>query len=124
MEKLPDRTYIGIGKILFDTPGADWNIPNLHFLVSRCDGNLYEAVNLEFGLVSIGESSPEAAEGLVKLILTYLAAVLKKDTGFKELQESVRTNFLPELWGEYRGIEFERARTGGDTPSITCTVPR
>lgn len=108
------RQYVGIGKILFDTPTEEWNIPHLHFIVSKHDDTTYEAVNLEFGLVSIEKTGLDAATGLAALSFSYLISVIKDGNGFTELQELVRKNFLNDLWGEFRGIEFELAQTGDD----------
>ena len=108
------RNFIGIGKILFDTPAEDWNIPNLHFIVSRCGEAVFEAVNLEFGLVAIGDSGLNAAQGLASLASTYLISVIKEGKGFKELRELVKKNVLFDLWGEFRAIEFQLAETGDD----------
>ena len=108
------RNFIGIGKILFDTPAEEWNIPNLHFIVSKCDDTTYEATNLEFGLVSIDKTGLDAAKSLAALLFSYLLSVIKDGNGFKELQELTRKNFFHDLWGEYRGIEFELAETGDD----------
>jgi len=108
------RDFIGIGKIFYSTPEEAWNIPNLHFIVSKCDETTYEAINLEFGLVSIGESGRAAAEGLAKLSSSYFFSVVNEGNGFGELQELVRKNPFYDLWGEYRGIEFELAETSRD----------
>ena len=109
-----DRNYVGIGKIFIDTPTEIWNIPHLHFIVSKCNDDTFEATNLEFGLVSIDKTGWDAAESLASLAITYLRAVIKEGNGFKELQELARKNTLNDLWGEYWGIEFELAETGND----------
>jgi hypothetical protein len=108
------RTFIGIGKILIDTPGEDWNIPNLHFLVSKSDENTYEAVNLEFGLVSTGSSGSDSARRLVEHTCGYLVSVIKDGNGYRELREIVRKDFMSDYWAEYRGIEFDCAERGED----------
>jgi hypothetical protein len=108
------RTFTGIGKILIDTPGEDWNIPNLHFLVSRSGENIYEAVNLEFGLVSTGKSGSDSARRLVEHTCGYLMSVINEGNGYRELREIVRKDFMSDYWAEYRGIEFDFAEKGDD----------
>jgi hypothetical protein len=109
-----ERNFIGIGKIIIDTPAEKWNVPHLHFIVSKCDNETYEAVNLEFGLVSIDKTGWDAAQGLASLACTYLISVINDGNGFKELQETVKKNPFHDLWGEFRKIEFELAETGDD----------
>jgi hypothetical protein len=109
-----NRNFIGIGKMLVYTPAEDWNIPNLHFIVSESSDKIYEAVNLEFGLVAIGESGIDSVRNLVNLTCTYILSVIKDGNGYKELREIARKNFMPEYWAEYRGIEFDLAETGDD----------
>jgi len=109
-----ERNFIGIGKIIIDTPTEVWNVPHLHFIVSKCDNETFEAVNLEFGLVSIDKTGWDAAQGLASLACTYLISVINEGNGFKELQETVRQNPFHDLWGEFRKIEFELAETGDD----------
>ncbi|MDR0637925.1 MAG: hypothetical protein LBG27_03315 [Spirochaetaceae bacterium] len=111
---MEDRKFIGIGKILIDTPSEEWNIPNLHFIVCESGEKTYEAVNLEFGLVSIGESGMDAAKDLTTLTWTYVLSVIKDGNGYKELREMVRKNFMFDYWAEYRGIEFDLAETSSD----------
>jgi hypothetical protein len=108
------RKFVGIGKILIDTPAEDWNIPNLHFIVSKNGEKIYEAINLEFGLVFVGESGTDSARGLATLICAYILAVIKNGNGYKELRETVRKTFMADYWSEYRGIEFDLAETGAD----------
>jgi hypothetical protein len=109
-----DRNFIGIGKIFIDTPAEDWNIPNLHFIVSESADKIYEAVNLEFGLVAIGESDIDSVSGLVTLASSYILSVIKDGNGYKELREIARKSFMSDYWAEYRGIEFDLAETGDD----------
>jgi hypothetical protein len=108
------RNFIGIGKIFIDTPAEDWNIPNLHFIVSKNSGNVYEAVNLEFGLVSTGKSEVECVRFLVRLVCVYIFSVINDGNGYKELRETVRKPFMADYWAEYRGIEFDLAETRRD----------
>ncbi|MDR1363565.1 MAG: hypothetical protein LBJ35_05900 [Spirochaetaceae bacterium] len=111
---IEDRIFVGIGKILIDTPAEDWNIPNLHFIVSKSGDKTYEAVNLEFGLVAVGESGVDAAGDLASLACAYILSVIHEGNGYKELRDIVRKNFMADYWAEYRGIEFDLAETGDD----------
>jgi hypothetical protein len=112
MMAIEGRNFIGIGKILIDTPAEDWNIPALHFIVSKSGDRIYEAVNLEFGLVSIGESGPDSARSLATLTCSYILSVINEGNGYKEMRETARKNFMADYWAEYRGIEFDLAETG------------
>jgi hypothetical protein len=109
-----DRNFVGIGKIFIDTPTEIWNIPHLHFIVSKCNDETFEAINLEFGLVAIDKTGWDAAQSIASLALTYLFSVIQEGNGFKELQTLARKNSLSDLWGEFWGIEFELAQTGDD----------
>jgi hypothetical protein len=112
---MEDKNFTGIGKLIIDTPAPlEWNIPNLHFIVNKADGNIYEAINLEFGLVSIGKSGKEAGTRLASLVWTHVLAVTKAGNGYKELRETVREHFMDDYWVEYRGIEFDLAERGKD----------
>jgi hypothetical protein len=111
---MKDKNFTGIGKIILQTPSEMWNIPNLHFIVNKADENLYEAISLEFGLVSIGETGEEAGEHLANLVWNYVLAVIKEGNGYKELRETVRKHFMDDYLAEYRGIEFDLAETGKD----------
>jgi hypothetical protein len=108
------RSFIGIGKIFIDTPAEDWNIPSLHFIVSEVDKKTYEAINLEFGLVTVGQSGMAAAQDLATLACTYILSVIRGPNGYKELRDVVRNPFMTEYWCEYRGMEFDLAETGDD----------
>ena len=108
------RNFVGIGKIFVDTPAEDWNIPHLHFIVSKSGEETYEAISLEFGLVFVGKSVTDSAHGLAMLACTYVLSVINSGNGYKELRETVRNKFMADFWCEYRGIEFDLAETGGD----------
>jgi hypothetical protein len=82
--------------------------------VSKSGDKIYEAVNLEFGLVAIGESGSVSAGHLANLVCTYILSVIKNGNGYKELREIVRNQFMADYWCEYRGIEFDLAETGDD----------
>jgi hypothetical protein len=109
-----NRKFIGIGKIFIETPSVEWNIPHLHFLISETIPKTYEAINLEFGLVSTGESGMEAAGNLATLVHSHIISVIYDGNGYEELRETVRKAFMADYWTEYRGIEFDLAETGDD----------
>jgi hypothetical protein len=111
---IEDRNFVGIGKILIDSPATVWNIPNLHFIVGRSGDKIYEAVSLEFGLVSIGKSAVDSVRDLTNQICTYILSVINDGGGYKELCGIVRKSFMADYWAEYRGIEFDLAETGRD----------
>jgi hypothetical protein len=108
------KTFIGIGKILFDMPAEEWNIPHLHFIVSKAPEDVYEATNLEFGLVSIGTSGADAATGLASLTSSYIISVMRNGRGYEEFREIARKDFMSDFWAEYRGMEFDLAQRGDD----------
>jgi len=80
-------------------------------LQCTCDES-FEAINLEFGLVSIDKTGWDAAQSLASLAVTYLFSVMKEGNGLKELQEIVQKNALHDLWEEFWGIEYELAEKG------------
>lgn len=61
------KNYIGIGKIVFETPGFPWNIPHTHFIVNKTASGRFEATNLELILDSVGSTVRESAETLAHL---------------------------------------------------------
>jgi hypothetical protein len=38
-----DKHFVGVGKMIFNTPNTAWNIPHLHFLVDKAAGDRREA---------------------------------------------------------------------------------
>jgi hypothetical protein len=107
------RNPVGIGSIVIEAHADSLGIPRLHFIVYKSGETVYEAVNLEFGLVSIGASGTEAAAKLAVLTATYAASVLKEENGYKELRETAVENAAQGYWSEYRGAKFDLAETGG-----------
>jgi len=109
-----EKNFVGIGKIMIDTkPSITWNIPHLHFLVLSNFG-YFEAICLEFGLVSSGETQEEAAKRLVELIIYHIGAVMDKGGGFEEFKEIALNDFMNDFWSVYRHIEFTLAETKQD----------
>ena len=97
--------FVGIGKIMIDTNSLPWNIPHLHFLVYR-NFEHFEAVCLEFGLVTTSLADEEAAKRLFDHTKHYIDAVMNKGRGFEELREVASNNFMSDYWAVYRQIEF------------------
>ena len=107
------KDIVGLGKMIIDTRSVSWSIPHLHFLVSRNAG-IFEAICLEFGLVSTGNTQEESAERLVEHTIYHIGAVISNGTGFKELKEVALNGFMDSYWGAYRHIEFCLAETKRD----------
>ena len=108
-----EKDIVGIGKMMIDTRTVTWNVPHLHFLVSR-DISHYEAVCLEFGLISTGHTQEEVSERLIELVIFHIGAVMDNGGGFDELKETALNEFMNEYWGIYRHIEFCLAETKRD----------
>ena len=107
------RDIMGIGKMIIDTASVSWNIPHLHFLVSR-NTNYFEAVCLEFGLVASGVTQEESAERLIEHTIYHIGAVINNGGGFEEFKETALNGFMNGYWGAYRHIEFCLAETKRD----------
>lgn len=107
------KNIVGVGKIILDTNAVTWNVPHLHFLVSKKDAH-FEAVCLEFGLVSSGVSQEESAKRLVEQTVYYIGTVINRSRGFEELKEVALNDFMHLYWGAYRHIEFCLAETKQD----------
>jgi hypothetical protein len=107
------RNLVGIGSIVIGTHTDNLGIPRLHFIVYKSGETVYEAVNLEFALVSIGSSGTEAVVKLVVLTAVYAASVLKEENGRKELRRTAVGNAAQGYWSEYRGVKFDLAEIGG-----------
>jgi len=99
------KDIVGIGKMIIDTNSVSWNIPHLHFLVSRNAG-YFEAICLEFGLVSTGDTQEESAERLIEHTIYHIGAVISNGNGFEEFKEIALNEFMNGYWGAYRHIEF------------------
>jgi hypothetical protein len=107
------RDIVGIGKIMIDTKSVSWNIPHLHFLVARNPG-YFEAICLEFGLVSVGNTQEESAERLIEHTIYHIGAVINSGGGFEEFKKVALNEFMNGYWGAYRHIEFCLAETKQD----------
>jgi len=107
------RDIVGIGKMMIDTKSVSWNIPHLHFLVSR-NSSYFEATCLEFGLISTGNTQEESAEHLIEHTIYHIGAVINNGRGFEELKEVALNEFMNGYWGAYRHIEFCLAETKQD----------
>jgi len=107
------RDIVGIGRMMIDTRSVSWNIPHLHFLVSR-NSEHYEAICLEFGLVSVGSTQEESAERLIEHTIYHIGAVINNGNGFEEFKELALNGFMNSYWGAYRHIEFCLAETKQD----------
>jgi len=107
------RNIVGIGKMMIDTNSVSWNIPHLHFLVSRNPSH-FEAICLEFGLISTGNTQEESAERLIEHTIYHIGAVINNGNGFEEFKEVALNGFMNGYWGAYRNIEFCLAETKQD----------
>jgi len=108
-----EKDIIGIGRMVIDTRSVSWNIPHLHFLVSR-NPTHFEATCLEFGLVAVGSTQEESAEHLIEHTLYHIGEVLNNGNGFEEFKETVLNGFMNSYWNAYRHIEFCLAETKQD----------
>jgi len=107
------KDFVGIGKMMIDTRTLTWNIPHLHFLVFRNIG-YFEAICMEFGLISTGDTQEESAKRLIEQTIYYIEAVVNNGNGFEEFKELALNDFMSSYWGVYRHIEFCRAETKQD----------
>ena len=108
-----NKDIIGVGKMIIDTNSVSWNIPHLHFLVIRVSEH-YEAICLEFGLVSSGNTQEKSAEHLIEHTINHIWTVISKGNGFEEFKEIALNGFMNDFWGAYRHIEFCLAETKRD----------
>jgi hypothetical protein len=109
------REFVGIGKMFFNTPDAEWNIPHLHFLVDTQSSGYYEATCLEFGLVASGNTPEATIEGLATLTHSHIMAVMEGGgDNYKQFYSSVDNYAMEDYWRKYRLIEFSLARRGKD----------
>ena len=107
------KDIIGVGKMIIDTNSVSWNIPHLHFLVMHVSGH-YEAICLEFGLVSSGDTQEESAERLIEHTIHHIWTVISNGDGFEDFKEIALNGFMNGFWGAYRHIEFCLAETKRD----------
>ena len=104
-----EKNFIGAGKIIYDLYSNGYNIPHLHFLVEKLEDDLYEAVNLEFSLFALGNTTETAIASLVELTIEYIDSVFEFGRGFKELQDMATCQVMDNYWAKYREIEFSAA---------------
>jgi hypothetical protein len=109
-----NRNFVGIGKMFFNTPNANWNIPHLHFLVDSQRPGYYEATCLEFALVASGKIPEESIEGLAILTHSHITAVMENGDRYDQFLASVDNYAMEDYWRKYRVIEFSLARQGKD----------
>jgi predicted RNase H-like HicB family nuclease len=109
-----DKKFVGIGKFLFDTVNEEWNIPHLHFMINKTDNGNFEATNLEFGLVSSGESVAAAMQHLAGLLHFHITSVMTEGKGYKEFIEAVNSRAMDDYWRAYRVIDFSFGEKGKD----------
>jgi hypothetical protein len=108
------KNFVGIGKLFIDTLTEEWNMPYLHFLVDKAMDGHYEAVCLEFGLVSSGDLPEEVIKHLVAQVQFYIDAVMTKGNGYAEFIEAVESPAMNDFWTAYRKIEFTLAQSKQD----------
>jgi adenosine/AMP kinase len=115
-ESIPveQKNFVGIGKIIFETPGYPWNIPHTHFIVNKTPSGMFEATNLELILDSIDDSAEEAAKTLARLTANHVMEIMLRRRGHDELTEIMDTNVMEDYWREYRKIEVELSKTKSD----------
>lgn len=109
-----NRDFVGIGKMFFNTPDVNWNIPHLHFLVDSQRPGYYEATCLEFALVSSGRTPEESIEGLATLTHAHIMAVMENGDQYDQFLSLVDNYAMEDYWCKYRVIEFSLARQGQD----------
>lgn len=95
--------FIGIGKLLFNVNAA-WNIPQLHFLISK-EKDVFEAVNLEMQLFSGGKTEDEAIASLINLTMFHIDKVVN-NVGFQQFIDDAKSCVLENYWSKYRELEF------------------
>jgi hypothetical protein len=111
-----EKNFVGIGKLLFDTYGVEWNIPHLHFMVDKTPQGHFEATNLEFGLVSSGKTHVKAIQHLAALTHFHVLSVMKDGNGYTEFKESVKSRAMDDYWAVYREKGFSNL-SGRSHPS-------
>jgi hypothetical protein len=111
---MDNKRFVAIGKMTIDNLSTEWNIPDLHFIVSKTSSGLLEATNIELILDSTGSTIEEAIEGLIGLTIHYITTVMGKGRGYDEFIDKVNSLAMEEYWREYRNIEFSLARDRKD----------
>jgi hypothetical protein len=99
------KDIIAVGKMIIDTNSVSWNVPHLHFLVLKVSEH-FEAICLEFGIVSSGSTEEEAAQRLIENAIYHIGSVVNGGNGFSEFKEVALNGFMNSYWGAYRHIEF------------------
>lgn len=95
--------FVGIGKLLFNVNAA-WNIPQLHFLMSK-EKDVFEAVNLEMQLFASGKTEDEAIASLINLTMYHIDNVIK-NIGYQQFIDDAKSCVLENYWSKYRELEF------------------
>jgi hypothetical protein len=113
-KQMDGKNFVGIGKIVFETPGFPWNIPHTHFIVNKTASGLFEATNLELILDSAGNTVKKSAETLARLTASYVMEIMMERRGHDELMEVMDTSVMDDYWREYRKIEVELSRSKKD----------
>ncbi|MFP3041986.1 hypothetical protein LQZ19_09215 [Treponema primitia] len=108
---MDDKNFVAIGRIIFETPGFDWNIPHTHFIVNKTAFGNYESTNLEFILDSVGSTVEESAQNLSRLTASYVMDIIINRKGHDDLIEVVKESHMEDYWAEYRAIEIKLSRT-------------
>jgi len=111
---MDNKRFVAIGKMTIDNLSAEWNIPDLHFIVNKTPSGLFEATNIEFILDAAGNTIEESIEGLSGLTIHYITAAMNKGRGYDEFIDKVNSLAMEEYWREYRNIEFLLARNRKD----------
>ena len=111
---MDNKRFVAIGKMIIDNLSAEWNIPDLHFIVNKTPSGLFEATNIELILDAAGNTIEESIEGLSGLTIHYITAAMNKGRGYDEFIDKVNSLAMEEYWREYRNIEFLLARNRKD----------
>lgn len=110
---MKEQNFIGIGKIMLGMLDNDsYNIPHLHFIMAK-NGDYFEAINLEFGIVASEKNSNTVVEDLTEMLIEYVTRTINS-LGFDSLIESVSSKAMNDFWTEYRKFEFILAKNKKD----------
>ena len=110
MFHVDDLKFIGAGKIIYHKSSDSFNIPHLHFLTIEYERGVFQAVNLEFQLFSLGETQEKTIANLTEMVSFYIINACQKGKGFEELKAVTLLKNMEEYWAKYREIEFELAK--------------
>lgn len=106
--------FIGIGKIILShDDNVSYNIPHLHFIISKSEDGVIEAISLEFSLVASGDTSERAVQHLAEMLVEYTKRTVAT-LSFDKLIEAVNNSYMDAFWREYRVMEFTLAKTKQD----------